>query len=123
MSGSEQVQGRVKWFNSRAGYGFITVVSNKHKDEDIFVHHSSLKCNSEQYKYLVQGEYVEFVLTETNDTNHKYQADNVTGITGGILMCESRNDPRETRPGAGRRGNVQRRTMRPKEEASAELAM
>lgn len=88
----DEVQGKVKWFNSRAGYGFITVISEKNKNEDIFVHHSSLKCNSEQYKYLIQGEYVNFIITETKDEKHKFQADLVTGINGGELMCETRNN-------------------------------
>ena len=92
------VTGKVKWFNSRAGYGFITVISEEHKGEDIFVHHSSLKCASEQYKYLIQGEFVEFILTETNDSQHKFQADNVTGIMGENLMCETRNQMNRTRP-------------------------
>ena len=86
------VQGKVKWFNSRAGYGFITVITEgDHQNEDIFVHHSGLNVKGEQYKYLVQGEYVEFVLTETHDNTHKFQADSVTGISKGSLMCETRN--------------------------------
>lgn len=122
MSITQPVQGRVKWFNSRAGYGFITVVSGQNNGDDIFVHHSSLKCSSEQYKYLVQGEYVQLVLTETNDTNHKYQADNVTGINGGILMCESRNnDVREGRTGVRRFQN--KRNSRQKEEPTTDLNM
>ena len=90
--GRANVQGKVKWFNSRAGYGFITVITDGiHLDEDIFVHHSGLSVNGEQYKYLVQGEYVEFILTETKDETHKFQADSVTGINKGMLMCETRN--------------------------------
>tara|TARA_Y100000389_G_scaffold71936_1_gene68649 strand:- start:704 stop:1054 length:351 start_codon:yes stop_codon:yes gene_type:complete len=103
---SETVQGKVKWFNSRAGYGFITVISEQSKDEDIFVHHSSLKCSAEQYKYLIQGEYVDFVITETKDEKHKFQADRVTGINGGDLMCETRNNMSMKKPGNNvKRGN------------------
>ena len=98
MTSSPTITGTVKWFNSRAGYGFITIVSAENEGTDIFVHHSSLKCNNEQYKYLVTGEYVEFNLTETNDPQHKFQADGVTGICKGRLMCETRN--------ASSRGNV-----------------
>ena len=52
--------GRVKWFNNKNGYGFITSCDDKNKDEDVFVHHSGVSVSEEQYKYLVQGEYVEF---------------------------------------------------------------
>ena len=33
--------GRVKWFNSRLGYGFITVTTNG-SENDIFVHQSNI---------------------------------------------------------------------------------
>ena len=39
---SAVTRGRVKWFNNRAGYGFITVSSGEHKNEDVFVHHSAV---------------------------------------------------------------------------------
>ena len=29
--------GRVKWFNNRAGYGFITVTDGEHNGIDVFV--------------------------------------------------------------------------------------
>ena len=48
--------GIVKWFNNKSGYGFITLKTGP-IEGDIFVHHSSLSVNTEQYKYLVQGEY------------------------------------------------------------------
>ena len=85
-------QGCVKWFNNKAGYGFITM---KEGDDDsatdIFVHHSSLTCDNDQYKYLVQGEYVSFNLVNIDDENskHKVKADNVSGPSGGKLMCET----------------------------------
>ena len=52
---------------------------------------------SEQYKYLVQGEYVAFELTEMeNDDKHEFQASNVRGMQGGKLMCETRNENRSS---------------------------
>lgn len=57
---------------------------------DIFTHYSTVCVTDAQYKYLVQGEYVEFDLTESTNTKHAYQAANITGINGGNLMCETR---------------------------------
>ena len=61
-SNSEVMQnvGIVKWFNNKQGYGFLTVMSTERKSEDLFVHHSTLTTKDNQYKYLVQGEYVNF---------------------------------------------------------------
>ena len=88
VSGSTRQQGIVKWFNNRSGFGFVTTLGDDTKD--IFVHHSGVSVNREQYKYLVQGEYVEFVLTESSNTDHEFQATEVTGIGSGPLMCETR---------------------------------
>ena len=59
-----------KWFNNRSGFGFVTTLGD---DMNIFVHHSGVSVNREQYKYLVQGEYVEFVLTSSTNSEHEYQ--------------------------------------------------
>jgi len=81
--------GRVKWFNNKSGFGFITVCEGDHKDKDIFVHFSSIRGESQQYKYLVQGEYVEFKLIKSESENHEYHASDVSGIKEGILMCDT----------------------------------
>ncbi len=96
-SSSERFTGRVKWFNNKAGYGFITVTDGPKSGTDVFVHHSSIKVVSEQYKYLVQGEYVDFTLSETKTADHEYQAGEVCGIKGGQLMCETRRESRVAR--------------------------
>jgi len=89
--------GRVKWFNNKAGYGFITVTTSDHAGEDVFVHHSAIQVEHEQYRYLVQGEYVNFSLCSVEDQQHKWQAGTVKGINNGKLMCETRLESRETR--------------------------
>ena len=86
--------GQVKWFNNKAGYGFITMKKDDGEIVDIFTHYSTVRIEQSQYKYLVQGEYVEFVLTDATNNEHKYQATDVTGIDGGKLMCETRQDNR-----------------------------
>jgi cold shock protein len=89
---SERLIGRVKWFNNKAGYGFITVTDGPRSGSDIFIHHTAINVENQQYKYLVQGEYVEFNLIKTTSGTHEWQASNVNGIKGGKLMCETRRE-------------------------------
>jgi len=93
----ERFTGRVKWFNNKAGYGFITVTDGPKTGTDIFVHHSSIRVDAQQYKYLVQGEYTEFALTTVANSAHECQAADVSGIKSGKLMCETRMEARSTR--------------------------
>jgi cold shock CspA family protein len=99
VENSDLLLGRVKWFNNRAGFGFVTVLSGDKKNEDVFVHHSGINVDTEQYKYLVQGEYVSFVLKSSDSTDHPYQAGSVRGVLEGPLMCETRNENRSAREG------------------------
>jgi cold shock protein len=90
------VIGKVKWFNNKAGYGFITVSEDgDYNGKDIFTHYTAVKVTNSQYKYLVQGEYVEFELVKPESGSHEYKAMSVTGISGGELMCETRNVTRK----------------------------
>ena len=88
---SERLTGKVKWFNNKAGYGFITIHNGEGQDSDIFVHFTAIRVVNSQYKYLVQGEYVEFERVKSTTGPHEYKASDITGIKGGELMCETRN--------------------------------
>jgi cold shock CspA family protein len=95
----KRLTGRVKWFNNKTGFGFITALEDSDgvsKDSDIFVHHSTIKVEKEQYRYLVQGEYLEFELSKITDSSskHEFQAANVSGVKGGKLICETRLENR-----------------------------
>lgn len=85
-----RIIGQVKWFNTKTGYGFITAREGDHTGKDVFTHYSSVRVNDSQYKYLVQGEYVEFEVVKSSTGQHEYQSANVSGIKGGGLMCETR---------------------------------
>ena len=84
--------GMVKWFYNKTGYGFITC-----DNDDIFVHHQQLQVAQNQYKYLVQGEYVEFEKKNLTEGKHRTMAVDVTGINRGPLMCETRQKMRDNR--------------------------
>ena len=90
-----QYSGRVKWFNNKAGFGFITIVDGDKVGEDVFAHHSGVNVTGELYKYLVQGEYVHFHLRVSDNNDHPYQAGDVTGLYGGKLMCETRFETKQ----------------------------
>ena len=88
VSGESRQLGIVKWFNNKAGFGFVTTLGDETRD--VFVHHSGVSVGREQYKYLVQGEYVEFELSKSDNGDHEWQATGVTGLQNGLLMCETR---------------------------------
>jgi cold shock CspA family protein len=92
--------GVVKWFDSRGGFGFITILPGEtNAGKDIFVHYSSLSVAQSQYKYLVLGEYVEFVVSSSDNEKYEFSAKEVSGVRGGNLMCESRRlSALESRP-------------------------
>uniref|UniRef100_A0A6C0JN73 CSD domain-containing protein n=1 Tax=viral metagenome TaxID=1070528 RepID=A0A6C0JN73_9ZZZZ len=94
---SNRLLGQVKWFNNKAGYGFITVNDGEYSGKDIFIHYSAIRVTNSQYKYLVQGEYVEFTLIKSNSDTHEYQATDISGVKGGSLMCETRRINRPVR--------------------------
>ncbi len=50
--------GRVKWFNTTKGYGFIT----QEGGDDVYVHHSAIQ--EQGFKTLDEGQTVEFDVTQ-----------------------------------------------------------
>jgi cold shock CspA family protein len=119
MSTTDRLIGRVKWFNNKAGYGFITVTDGPKAGTDVFVHHSTIKVDTEQYKYLVQGEYVEFSLMDTTTDKHECQAGDISGVKGGKLMCETRREFRSFRTTEGASEPVKKyRRLRSTEDSS-----
>jgi len=118
VTSSDRFMGRVKWFNNKAGYGFITVTDGHKSGTDIFVHHSSIKVDAQQYKYLIQGEYVEFGLSSVSNGDHEYQASDVSGIKGGKLMCETKHELVATRTSYKSHARPETQVQTPVQKAS-----
>ncbi len=54
------MEGRVKWFNDKKGYGFVETEN----DGDIFVHYSGIE-DTGGFRSLLEGEKVEFEIEQT----------------------------------------------------------
>ncbi|HBF36742.1 MAG TPA: cold-shock protein [Firmicutes bacterium] len=65
------MQGKVKWFNSEKGFGFI----EREGGEDVFVHFSAIQMDG--YKALEEGQTVEFDIVKGE---RGAQAANVTKV-------------------------------------------
>ncbi|CAN5603862.1 cold-shock protein [soil metagenome] len=57
--GAKMPKGKVKWFDAKKGYGFVTTEN----DGDVFVHYSDIQTN-QSYKTLEEGVEVEYELVE-----------------------------------------------------------
>ena len=53
------LQGTVKWFDNKKGYGFITPQGS---GKDVFVHHTAI--HGEGFKTLNEGDAVEFEIVQ-----------------------------------------------------------
>ncbi len=65
-------KGKVKWFDNKKGYGFITPEDGK----DVFVHHTAIQGDG--YKTLQEGQEVEFDIVQGPKGE---QASNVTKLS------------------------------------------
>lgn len=107
MSTSRSI-GYVKWFNKKQGFGFVHVLNGAYEGQDIFVHFSSIRVSAKDtpatgYKYLIQGEYVEFVIEKALKDNHKFHATDVTGIFEHNILCQTRQENLSQRFGTNAR--------------------
>ena len=69
MRGSAMSSGKVKWFNSKKGYGFIT---DDETNKDIFLHVSALE--NSKLRVLKEEQKIEFDIKEEKN---KLQAINI----------------------------------------------
>ena len=68
---SEKTTGTVKWFNESKGFGFI----ERESGPDVFAHFRAI--NSDGFKTLLEGQKVEFTVTESEKGP---QADDITVV-------------------------------------------
>ena len=69
---SEKTTGTVKWFNEAKGFGFI----ERESGSDVFAHFRAI--NGSGFKTLLEGQKVEFTVTEGEKGP---QADDITVVS------------------------------------------
>jgi cold shock CspA family protein len=88
--------GRVAWFSSKKGFGFITPLKTVEGHEklvedktDVFLHYSNVKMKNAQFVNLFRREIVEFDLV-WNEGKKSFIATNITGPWGEDLMMDEK---------------------------------
>ena len=87
------LQGRVKWFNHRKGYGFVEIITpdSEYLNKDIFLHYSHIETEN-TFKKVFPGEYVSLNVITNNEENNEgkeYICDHVKGIHGYPLLIDN----------------------------------
>ena len=81
---TDKVTGKVKWFNTQKGFGFITPDDGS---EDIFVHQTAI--HSDGFRSLREDEPVEYVV-EKSEPDGRMKAIEVTGPEGACVQGAQR---------------------------------
>ena len=79
--------GVVCWFNKKRGFGFVKIIDKDlpETDTEIFCHYTAI--NSNTYRALFPGEFVNFNIVETEEKGKV--CSNVTGINGYPLLIDN----------------------------------
>ncbi|MFX0132443.1 MAG: cold-shock protein [Candidatus Hodarchaeota archaeon] len=81
------VEGIVKWFNGRKGYGFITCEIDS-IGKDVFVHYTAIKDNENKKRMIYEGDKVAFDIIEGRKG---LQASNVIVVEKGQRLNRYQN--------------------------------
>jgi len=85
--------GNVLWFDQKKGFGFVKVTTpdSELNGKEVFVHFSSIQCES-SYKKLFPGENVSLTVeknTNTEDTDKEFLSSDITGVFGAPLLVDN----------------------------------
>lgn len=95
----ENVAGKVKWFNVKAGFGFISRSDN---DQDVYAHYTAIanKNPDHRVRSLADGEAVQFNIVEGSKGA---EASDITGVNGEAVQGSEYARPRRDTSAKGSR--------------------
>jgi len=82
--------GQVQWFDHKKGYGFVKVLNPEsgHAGEEVFLHFSEIKCDS-NFKKVFPGEIVSLSVEKKPGDESKLICTNVCGVYGSTLLIDN----------------------------------
>ena len=88
----EKEIGNVLWFDQKKGFGFLKIITpeSEHLNKEIFVHFSSINCES-SFKKLFPGENVSLEVHKNTEEvkGREYICKNVTGLFNTPLLVDN----------------------------------
>ena len=88
MTEREVVQ--VKFFDHKKGFGFIDVLKpdSDYYGQEVFFHFSEINCKS-QFKKVIPGEIVSFVVSNKEGDDKKKVCTDITGVYNAVMLVDN----------------------------------
>jgi len=87
---TEREVGQVKFFDHKKGFGFIDVLKpdSDYYGQEVFFHFSEINCKS-QFKKVIPGEIVSFVVSNKDGDESRKVCVDITGVYNAVMLVDN----------------------------------